>query len=158
MPQFTAGQLVTDLQMNRVSPIGVIAPYGGTAAPDGWLLCDGTAYNRTTYSELFTAIGTAYGAGDGSTTFNVPDGRGRVLVGVNATGPALINTRGNNDGRALSVRNVSHFHYENTTGGGGIVQFGFGYAAPLTGVTSGDANNQDYPAFITCNYIIRSNT
>jgi microcystin-dependent protein len=62
-------------------PTGVYFPYGGTAAPSGYLLCDGTAYSRSTYSDLFAVIGTSYGTGDGATTFNVPDLRGRAPYG-----------------------------------------------------------------------------
>jgi microcystin-dependent protein len=63
-------------------PAGVISAYGGTAAPTGYLLCDGSAVGRVTYAALFTAIGTAFGSGDGSSTFNVPDFRGRFLRGL----------------------------------------------------------------------------
>lgn len=59
-----------------------------STADTGWLLCDGTAVSRTTYSDLFAAIGTTWGTGDGSTTFNVPDVRGRALVG-RGTGTGL---------------------------------------------------------------------
>jgi hypothetical protein len=65
----------------RLCRPGMVAAYAGSSAPSGWLLCDGTAVSRTTYSALFAAIGTSYGAGDGSTTFNLPDLRGRVPVG-----------------------------------------------------------------------------
>jgi microcystin-dependent protein len=65
---------------SAVAP-GMIQVYGGGSVPAGWLLCDGAAISRTQYSALFNAIGTTYGAGDGSTTFNVPDLRGRVPVG-----------------------------------------------------------------------------
>lgn len=60
-----------------VMPTGVVLPFAGTAAPTGWLACDGTAISRTTYASLFAAISTSYGVGDGSTTFNLPDLRGR---------------------------------------------------------------------------------
>jgi len=63
-------------------PTGVIWSYGAATAPSGWLLCDGTAYSRTTYARLFAVISTNFGSGDGSTTFNVPDLRGRTLVGA----------------------------------------------------------------------------
>lgn len=63
-------------------PTGAILPYGGSAAPDNFLLCDGTAVSRATYSTLFGVIGTDYGIGNGSTTFNLPDLRGRVIVGA----------------------------------------------------------------------------
>jgi microcystin-dependent protein len=60
---------------------GIVLPFAGSTAPAGWLLCAGQAVNRTTYAGLFAAIGTTFGAGDGSTTFNVPDLRGRVAAG-----------------------------------------------------------------------------
>ncbi|MFZ9891086.1 MAG: phage tail protein [Ilumatobacteraceae bacterium] len=65
-----------------VMPSGVILPYGGATAPTGWLLCDGSTKSRTDYADLFAAIGTAHGSGDGSTTFHLPDLRGRFLRGV----------------------------------------------------------------------------
>jgi microcystin-dependent protein len=68
------------------APTGSVIDYAGAAAPNGWLLCYGQAISRTTYAALFTAIGTAYGAGDGSTTFNLPDLRGRVTAGVDNMG------------------------------------------------------------------------
>lgn len=52
---------------------GMMMMYGAAAAPDGWLLCDGTAISRTTYADLYAVLGTTYGSGDGSTTFNLPD-------------------------------------------------------------------------------------
>ena len=60
---------------------GIISQFAGSVAPVGYLLCDGTAVSRTTYNSLFTTIGTAYGTGDGSTTFNLPNLKGRIPVG-----------------------------------------------------------------------------
>lgn len=57
-------------------------PYAGSSVPTGWLECDGAAVSRTTYAALFTAIGTTWGAGDGSTTFNLPSWAGRTAVGA----------------------------------------------------------------------------
>lgn len=62
--------------------VGSVAFFAFTTAPTGWLKCNGQAISRTTYSTLFAAIGTNYGAGDGSTTFNVPDLRGEFLRGL----------------------------------------------------------------------------
>jgi microcystin-dependent protein len=62
-------------------PAGTIMGWGGTTAPEQWVICDGTAVSRSTYSALYAAIGTTYGIGDGATTFNLPDLRGRVPVG-----------------------------------------------------------------------------
>ena len=64
-----------------ITPIGAIAAYTGTSVPAGWLYCNGGAVSRTTYAALFNAIGTRYGTGDGSTTFNLPALQGRVLQG-----------------------------------------------------------------------------
>jgi microcystin-dependent protein len=63
-----------------------MTPFGGATAPSGWLLCYGQAVSRTTYALLFAVIGIAYGAGDGSTTFTLPDKRGRVSIGADNMG------------------------------------------------------------------------
>jgi microcystin-dependent protein len=65
-------------------PVGGLMPYAGATSPEGWLLCDGTAINRTTYANLFALIGTTYGSGNGTTTFNVPDMRSRMPIGAGA--------------------------------------------------------------------------
>jgi microcystin-dependent protein len=67
---------------SNLIPAGFIGMWGAAAAPSGWYLCEGDAISRTTYSALFAAIGTTYGAGDGSTTFNVPDFRDRAPYGA----------------------------------------------------------------------------
>ena len=64
------------------APVGTIMPYGGATVPSGYLLCNGQVVSRTTYAALFAAIGTTYGTGDGSTTFNVPDLRGKFAEGT----------------------------------------------------------------------------
>jgi microcystin-dependent protein len=63
------------------SPAGMISQFAGSSAPTGWLLCEGQAVSRTTFAALFSTIGTTYGSGDGSTTFNVPNLQNRVPVG-----------------------------------------------------------------------------
>lgn len=77
--------------LNPPVPAGTILPTGCTAAPTGYLLCYGQAVSRTTYSALYTAIGTTFGAGDGSTTFNLPDLRGRVVAGQDDMGGTSAN-------------------------------------------------------------------
>lgn len=67
--------------LGAAMPVGSIVEYGGSSAPTGWLICDGSAISRTDYSDLFGAIGTFFGTGDGSTTFNIPDFRGRAPYG-----------------------------------------------------------------------------
>jgi microcystin-dependent protein len=73
------------------TPVGVILPYAGADAPTGFLLCYGQAVSRTTYADLFAAIGSTYGAGDGSTTFGLPDLRGRVVIGRDDMGGTAAN-------------------------------------------------------------------
>lgn len=80
------------LEDGDVIPVGTISPYGGSGVPTGWLLCNGQAVSRTTFAALFAILGTAYGAGNGTTTFNVPDLRQRFPLGVAASGTG--NTRG----------------------------------------------------------------
>ena len=77
---------------SNIVPSGALMPYAGTSAPTGFLLCDGSAVSRSTYATLFSAISTTYGAGDGSSTFNLPDGlRGRVVAGQDDMGGSSAN-------------------------------------------------------------------
>ena len=87
-------------------PAGFIFPYGGASAPTGYLLCDGAAVNRTTYATLFAVIGTTYGVGNGSTTFNIPDCRGRFLLCKSAAGT----------GSTLGTKAGSLDHYHTIAG------------------------------------------
>ena len=68
------------------APAGTIDVFAGTTAPSGWLLCAGQTVSRSTYANLFAVVGTTYGAGDGSTTFALPDLRGRVIAGKDDMG------------------------------------------------------------------------
>lgn len=74
-----------DYKVRVWNPIGEITIWATGSAPTGWLICDGSAVSRSTYSGLFAVLGTTYGAGDGSTTFNLPNLKGRVVVGRDAT-------------------------------------------------------------------------
>ena len=76
------------------SPSGTVSMFAGTSAPTGWLLCDGSNVNRATYPNLFSAIGETFGAGDGSTTFGIPDLRGEFVRGWD-------NGRGVDSGRSF---------------------------------------------------------
>ena len=78
-------------------PAGTVMAYAGSTAPSGWMFCDGSAVSRSTYSTLYSAIGTTYGTGNGSTTFNVPDLRGRTIFGKDDMGgvaASRLNTSG----------------------------------------------------------------
>lgn len=76
---------VNNAQLQSANPTGMVVAFAGTTAPSGWLLCTGGTVSRTTYADLFDTIGTTYGSGDGSTTFNLPDLRNRVAVGTGAS-------------------------------------------------------------------------
>lgn len=112
--------LAVDALVSRMLPPGLISPFGGATAPTGWLLCDGTAVSRTVYANLFAAIGTAWGAGDGSGTFNLPDLRGRAAIG-SGTGAGLtarsVGQKAGAETIALAVGNLpSHNHGGATAG------------------------------------------
>lgn len=87
---FVAGAVLTATQTNTdlANPTGVLAPFAGATAPTGWLLANGQAVSRTVYAALFAVASTTYGPGDGSTTFNLPDLRGRMPLGA-GTGTGL---------------------------------------------------------------------
>ena len=89
-------------------PTGWIAQYAGPTAPSGYLLCDGTAVSRTTYATLFALVGTTFGIGNGTTTFNLPNLKGRVPIGLDAA-EAAYNTMGETGGVRDAVV-VTHDH------------------------------------------------
>ena len=97
-----------------LNPAGSLAPYAGTTEPTGWLFCYGQAVSRTTYAALFTAIGTTYGTGDGSTPFNLPDLRGRVIAGQDDMGGTSANRltgqTGGLDGDTLGATGGAETH------------------------------------------------
>ncbi len=90
-------------------PAGIVMPFAGSVAPDGWLLCDGSAVSRSDYSDLFEVIGTTYGDGDGASTFNLPDLSGRVVIGVSES-HALGSTGGEASHVLTSTELPAHVH------------------------------------------------
>ena len=81
----TSAKLDASIQ-NFIIPAGLVVAFAANAPPTGWLLCDGSAVSRTTYSNLFSTIGTTWGQGDGVMTFNLPDLRGRTLFDKSVSG------------------------------------------------------------------------
>jgi microcystin-dependent protein len=92
----------------QTTPVGVIEAFAGVNAPAGWLFCDGSAVSRVQYPELFSALSTTYGTGDGSTTFNLPDLRGRMPFGKGTH--ADVASLGQNEGASLANRRPKHQH------------------------------------------------
>jgi microcystin-dependent protein len=99
---------------------GVIVAYGSSTAPTGWLSCDGSAVSRSTYANLFAIIGTTYGTGDGSTTFNLPDSRGRTYIGSGTSDPLTARSVGDTGGEEnhaiTEAELASHNHHLNPIG------------------------------------------
>lgn len=124
-------------------PIGSMIPFGSQEnIPSNWKICDGSAISRETYAELFNVIGTSYGEGDGTTTFNLPNKRGRVSVGLdsNQTEFNTIGKKGGEKTHQLKVEELpSHAHtVKGTVGSGGYVE----------GVSFGNSANPGYTSWV----------
>jgi microcystin-dependent protein len=97
---------------SATSPTGAIVMFGASSAPSGWLLCNGAAVSRTTYATLFGVIGTTFGSGDGSTTFNVPTSANLLPMGAGSS-VALGATAGST---TVSITDPGHTHTQNAHG------------------------------------------
>lgn len=172
------------LKVTVAVPAGGVVPFAGAVAPSGYLLCDGSVVSRAAYPNLFAAIGTLHGAGDGSTTFAIPDTRGLFLRGAGTHGSALngktpagvLATKQGDataqNGLAASSSQAAHAH--TLFGGGGSI-FGMANGVSAIGATNpgstytgqinsvtptvtttltGDAETR--PANIGVNYIIKT--
>lgn len=133
------------------TPTGTVLPYAGTTAPSGYLLANGAAVSRTTYASLFAVIGTSFGAGDGTTTFNLPDLRGRFVRGMDngagrdpnaATRTAMASggNTGDNIGSVQADDIKSHSHrlaVQNLSAGGSGARYGDPYSPGTSTWTTG---------------------
>jgi microcystin-dependent protein len=159
-------------------PSGSMTAFAGSTTPAGWLLCDGGAVSRTTYASLFSAISTTYGVGDGSTTFNLPDLRGRVPAGKDnmggtaanrltsggsgITGTTLGAVGGAETHTLTTAQLASHTHASGVfmSDGASLVPWATSTAAGGSSISTGSAgsgnahNNQ--PPTLVANYIIKA--
>lgn len=168
----SANQLARKSYVDSVSggPIGSVMMFAGSTAPTNYLFCRGQAVSRSTYATLFALVGTTYGSGDGSTTFNLPNLQTRVVAGLDASGSpeAEFDTLGETGGAKTHTLTVSelpaHDHTfavrENMTAGGStgdpMISNNTGTIDTRTSNTtgSGAAHNNLQP-YIVLNYIIR---
>lgn len=133
--------IATTAFVRTILPPGVMVPYLGAAAPTGWLLCDGSAVSRTTYAALYAILSTVYGTGDGSTTFNLPDLRGRTPVGKNTATFATLGAKGGEESHVLSVAEMPSHQHTGTTGGRSA-------AHSHTGVTGTENQSHTHSQFV----------
>jgi microcystin-dependent protein len=169
-----ANEAVTEAKLaaevvGKFLPPGVILPYGGTSAPTGFLLCNGAAVSRTTYSSLYAVVGNAFGSGNGTTTFNVPDLRGRFLRGVDGgvgrdpdrasrTAMSSGGNAGDNVGSVQDDQLESHRHSlgdsnnDTSNNAGAFSMTGAGVTALFSGYTGG---NETRPVNANVQYIIK---
>lgn len=148
-------------------PAGTIIAWAPQTPPDGWLVCDGSAVSRTTYATLFNAIGTTYGAGNGTTTFNLPNLKGRVPVGRDAS-DAQFDSLGETGGSKTHTLSINEIPSHNHSGGFtqtwaiGAGQSGNGRGNdiftnpnPMTGSTGGGQPHNNLQPYQVVNYIIK---
>ena len=161
------------------APAASMMVFAGASAPTGWLLCFGQAISRATYATLFAAISTTYGIGDGTTTFNLPDMRGRVAAGADNMGGSaagrLTSTTMSPDGNTLSATGgtqthtlitaemPSHTHalsdaYPGVNTGGSWQNQGGGYGGSIVsiGSTGGGGAHLNVQPTLVLNYIIKT--
>ena len=160
---------------NFFVPTGGSIAYGGSVAPVGWLLCDGAAYSRVTYARLFAVIGTTFGVGDGSTTFNVQDKRGRTSIGLDggtnritsaSVGGANANTLGGTGGAEThTLTTAQEAPHQHSTGtaiavggtGSGFAAGGLGSGiTQITGSTGGGAAHNNTQPWLAENWIVKT--
>ena len=174
---------MADRRRNLGIPSGVVFPFAGTVAPYGYLICDGRAVSRTDYPALFISLGSGalHGAGDGSTTFNLPDYRGKFMRGVDGaagndidkaarTHPVTGAVAGNVVGSVQGDNYGSHTHIQNphthfvafvaTSTSGGVSLPGSGNQGTVntgstTATNQNSGGNETRPKNVNVNYIVK---
>jgi microcystin-dependent protein len=144
------------------SPVGTVSQFAGSSVPGGYLECNGTAVSRATFSALFAVIGTTYGAGDGSTTFNLPNLKGKIPVGMDTSQTEfdVLGETGGEKAHTLTVAEMpSHNHNsaQNGPGGGGVVVANTGNQSWVfpTSYTGSDQPHNNLQPYVVMKYIIK---
>jgi microcystin-dependent protein len=149
--------------LSSAVPSGVISAYAGSTAPSGYLLCDGTAVSRTTYSGLFGIISTTYGVGDNSTTFNVPNLKGKVAVGRDSSQAEFDNLNDTGGAKTVTLttaqipsHNHSSFIFGSGSGDSGLGPTTIANTNTTTGNTGGGEAHENLQPYLVINYIIKT--
>lgn len=144
-------------------PIGGITAYGGTVIPDGWLLCDGSTVSRELYSDLFKAVGTVFGEGDGLTTFALPNLSSKFIYGTSDA--ATVGDTGGEEAHTLTIGEMPPHSHEvkgssNNAGGYSVLGQWNGYASAAvsfsSGLSGGGQAHNNMPPYIKLYYIIKA--
>jgi len=139
----------------EIIPSGTVVAYGGGTAPTGYLICDDSAVSRTTYARLFAILGTTYGAGNGTTTFNVPDLRDRLPLGKGTNNSTLGGETTGASASAVKATASGSASLTTTTGTFATSAKDSSTATALTGVTAGGhTHNLTLPVQVF-NYIVK---
>ena len=156
-----AGVIFQGDEPTGYAPIGCIIAYAGNNIPNGWLSCDGSAISRTTYEALFNAISNIYGNGDGSSTFNLPNLNGKVIIGVSSS--HILASTGGEETHVLTIDEMpSHNHSANAwlsdSGGSTFARRATSSTVGTlyTNNTGGGQAHNNMQPYITLNYIIRA--
>ena len=176
----TADAAATATALATAVPVGVVQMWAGKAAPAGWLLCQGQAVSRTTYAALYAVCGTAYGTGDGSSTFNLPDLRARMPIGLSGSGAFnALGKAGGEENHTLTTEEMpNHSHplnnriYTDMPAKSGNQQkyilqgnsgdrwlstnLHDGTGVPNTDSTGGGGAHNNMPPYVVMNFIIRA--
>ena len=141
-------------------PTGAVQAFAMTTVPSGWLACDGSTVSRTDYADLFALIGTAFGEGDGSTTFALPNLQDQFVLGLGTTYATIAATGGEVTHTLTTDEMPAHTHAMNTSrysvaSGGTPNGFALATGSVVTASTGGGSAHNNLPPYIVLKYCIK---
>lgn len=153
-----------NVKVTDTLPVGTIIPYAGSTIPSNYMKCEGQALSRIEYDILFSAIGTTYGVGDGTTTFNLPNLKGRVITGLDHTDTSFdtLGEKGGEKTHTLTVEEMPRHSHQAPRGNDANVGHQTGWfpcddvatEVPI-GYTGGNQPHNNLQPYIVLNYIIK---